>query len=111
MTPVSMQVLGSLELLGNPTGLLYALSQGMHDLVAMPLEAESAGQARTILLWNRHTYLLKYSLGVDHILVPVFLPSTAVDKACRMKKTAPHNSVVCASSQKCGACRSWLALG
>ena len=72
VTQVSMQVLGSLELLGNPTGLLYALSQGMHDLVAMPLEAESAGQARTILLWNRHTCLLKYSLGVDDILVPVF---------------------------------------
>lgn len=45
LTVIGMQVLGSLELLGNPTGLLYALSQGMHDLVALPLEAESAGQA------------------------------------------------------------------
>ena len=39
------QVLGSMELLGNPTGLLAALAQGIQDLLLLPLEARSARQA------------------------------------------------------------------
>ena len=41
---VHAQVLGSLELLGNPTGLLAALSRGIQDLLLLPLEAQSARQ-------------------------------------------------------------------
>lgn len=45
-TRLLAQVLGSLELLFNPTGLLAALAQGIQDLVLLPLEAQSPGQAR-----------------------------------------------------------------
>ena len=41
---ICLQVLGSLELLGNPTGLLAALSQGIQDLMLLPLEAQSPVQ-------------------------------------------------------------------
>lgn len=42
------RVLGSLELLFNPTGLVTSVAQGFQDLVALPLaalEARSASQA------------------------------------------------------------------
>jgi hypothetical protein len=99
-------LLGSLDLLLNPTGLASSLSAGVRDLLGLPLAALQAGSASQVCLPSggdpRHQ--LCNGAGQDQIArgqtsLVIFLLRTTVmmtvtSNAVRVHNTAVHSSVI-----------------